>query len=80
MCEQKGVVKVATIVDHIKPWKEGRTPEEQYGLFWDRENWQPLCASHHNKVKQMQEIHGFSSECGLDGMPTDPNHPFWGKG
>lgn len=39
----------ATVVDHIKPHKGDPR------LFWDRTNWQPLCAHHHNSTKQRLE-------------------------
>lgn len=39
----------ATVVDHIQPHKGNMA------LFWNRANWQPLCAHCHNQVKQAQE-------------------------
>ncbi|WDR07303.1 HNH endonuclease [Devosia rhodophyticola] len=39
----------AALVDHIKPHKGDQA------LFWDRSNWQPLCAHCHNSHKQRQE-------------------------
>ncbi|NTI41601.1 HNH endonuclease signature motif containing protein [Rhizobium rhizogenes] len=39
----------ATTVDHIKPHKGDMR------LFWDRNNWQPLCSHHHNSAKQSEE-------------------------
>jgi 5-methylcytosine-specific restriction endonuclease McrA len=39
----------ATVVDHIVPHRGD--PK----LFWDRKNWQSLCAHHHNGAKQSQE-------------------------
>lgn len=41
--------KPATVVDHITPHKGNDR------LFWDRTNWQPLCASCHSKHKQREE-------------------------
>jgi 5-methylcytosine-specific restriction endonuclease McrA len=41
--------KPATVVDHIRPHRGDDT------LFWDRTNWQPLCAVCHNKHKQREE-------------------------
>lgn len=32
----------ATVVDHVAPHRGDQR------LFWDRSNWQPLCASHHS--------------------------------
>lgn len=39
----------ATTVDHIKPHKGDPA------LFWDRSNWQALCARDHNSAKQREE-------------------------
>jgi len=41
--------KPATVVDHITPHKG------DMALFWDRANWQPLCAPCHNGAKQREE-------------------------
>lgn len=41
-CLDKGRVKKANVVDHIKPIKEG-------GAGYDEENFQSLCHAHHNK-------------------------------
>lgn len=40
---------VATVVDHIIPHRGDDK------LFWDRNNWQPLCKSCHDRHKQRQE-------------------------
>lgn len=42
-CEAEGVVCAASVVDHIVPHRGDRR------LFWDRANWQSLCAEHHNR-------------------------------
>ena len=42
----------ATVVDHIQ--KHGRDFSKG-GLFWNRQNWQPLCALCHNGAKQSEE-------------------------
>ncbi|WP_026147652.1 HNH endonuclease [Limimaricola hongkongensis] len=39
----------ADTVDHIKPHKGDPV------LFWDRSNWQALCARDHNSAKQREE-------------------------
>ncbi|RLL64296.1 HNH endonuclease signature motif containing protein [Paenirhodobacter hankyongi] len=39
----------ATVVDHIIPHRGNKA------LFWDRHNWQPLCAPCHNRHKQREE-------------------------
>lgn len=52
MCQDEGRVTPAEVVDHKKPHR-GDT-----ALFWSEGNWQPLCASHHNK-KTSTEDGGF---------------------
>jgi len=42
----------ATVVDHVKPHKGDRR------LFWDRDNWQPLCKRCHDR-KTATEDGGF---------------------
>jgi len=42
-CEDRGVVRPATVVDHIKPHRG------DYKLFWDQSNWQGLCVECHNR-------------------------------
>lgn len=39
----------AALVDHIRPHKGDQQ------LFWNRDNWQPLCRPCHNSAKQSQE-------------------------
>lgn len=39
----------ASHVDHITPHRGDDR------LFWDRTNWQSLCAHHHNSTKQREE-------------------------
>jgi 5-methylcytosine-specific restriction endonuclease McrA len=48
-CSKHGIARIATVVDHIIPWRGDRN------LFWHRANWQPLCAPCHNSIKQRQE-------------------------
>lgn len=53
-CEQVGRVTEARHVDHIVPHKGDKV------LFWERANWQPLCASCHS-IKTATEDGGFGS-------------------
>jgi 5-methylcytosine-specific restriction protein A len=53
-CETEGRVEAATVVDHIEPHRG------DYELFWDEDNWQSLCAPHHN-VKTATEDGGFGN-------------------
>lgn len=69
MCQGQGRVAAATVVDHIVPHRGDQA------LFWNTDNWQPLCKSHHDSAKQAEEAHGYSSEVGLDGWPLDQRHP-----
>lgn len=56
-CEREGRITPATVVDHIVPHKGDME------LFWDRENWQPLCARHHN-IKTAREDSNFTRRAG----------------
>ena len=42
-CLKEGILTPATVVDHIMPHRGDQQ------LFWDEQNWQPLCQTHHNK-------------------------------
>lgn len=53
-CQSKGRVVVATDVDHITPHKGDMT------VFWDRSNWQALCAPCHS-AKTAAEDGGFGN-------------------
>lgn len=48
-CEAVGRVTAASVVDHVIPHRGDAR------LFWDRGNWQSLCASCHSSTKQAQE-------------------------
>lgn len=48
-CEREGRVTAATVVDHIVAHRGDQA------LFWDKENWQSLCATHHSRDKQREE-------------------------
>lgn len=42
-CLRDGRTTAATVVDHIIDHKGDKE------LFWDSENWQPLCKTHHDR-------------------------------
>lgn len=65
MCAREGRITEATVVDHIVPHKGDQV------LFWDRANWQPLCAPHHNSDKQAEERGVAKVRTGLDGWPIE---------
>lgn len=48
-CDREGRVTAATIVDHIVAHRGDQA------LFWDKANWQSLCATHHSRDKQREE-------------------------
>jgi 5-methylcytosine-specific restriction protein A len=49
MCQAHGIITPATVVDHVVPHRGDPS------LFWDRNNWQPLCKRHHDRDKQRLE-------------------------
>jgi 5-methylcytosine-specific restriction protein A len=64
MCQQEGLITIATVVDHKKPH------EGDYQLFWDSSNWQSLCERHHNRDKKQLEATGkINPRIGIDGWP-----------
>lgn len=68
MCRDEGRTTPATEVDHIK---------QHHGnpiLFWDRDNWQGLCAYHHRNIKARMERSGKVPGSKADGTPIDPAH------
>jgi 5-methylcytosine-specific restriction protein A len=62
-CEEAGKLAPATVVDHVIPHKGN---EE---LFWNVDNWAPLCATHHNASKQREERRGHAIGCDVHGNP-----------
>ncbi|MGI2024848.1 HNH endonuclease [Shewanella glacialipiscicola] len=71
-CEQKGKITAATVVDH-------KTPHQgDQALFWDTNNWQPLCKLCHDSTKKIMENRGVKPGADESGKPTDPNH-HWNK-
>jgi 5-methylcytosine-specific restriction protein A len=52
MCQAEGRVTLATVVDHKVAHRGNET------LMWDQDNWQALCAQHHDSDKQMAEKSG----------------------
>lgn len=53
-CEKIGRTTAARIVDHIVPHRGDRE------LFWNQANWQPLCKTCHDSVKQAEETAGLA--------------------
>lgn len=48
-CQANDLLTPATVVDHITPHRGNAD------LFWNPENWQPLCQPCHDSTKQRQE-------------------------
>lgn len=49
-CKKKGMITVATVVDHIIPHKGDKK------LFWDTKNHQALCESCHNRKTATEDM------------------------
>lgn len=63
-CKAEGRVTEATVVDHRVPHRGDQA------LFWDPDNWDSLCASHHSADKQREERGSDPAKrIGLDGFP-----------
>lgn len=72
VCQSKGHVEEAAVVDHIEPHKGDMK------LFWNSKNWQALCKRCHDSYKQRLEKSGVIAGCTNDGIPIDPHH-HWNK-
>jgi hypothetical protein len=70
--EQRHLVTPATTVDHVEP-HQGDRYKFEYGEL------QSLCTECHDSIKRTIELRGYSTEIGLDGWPTDRNHPAYTK-
>jgi len=64
-CMKQAKITTATVVDHIVPHKGDDN------LFWDANNWQPLCKTCHDSVKQSEERGSVRTAYGVDGLPID---------
>nr|WP_245411976.1 HNH endonuclease [Methylocella silvestris] len=60
MCEAKGKIEAAEVVDHVRPHRG------DLQLFWDEANWQSLCAPCHDRDKQSAERRGVLKPWGDD--------------
>lgn len=63
MCARQGRTTAATVVDHVIPHRGDML------LFWQSDNWQPLCASCHDGDKARQERGRPVIGCDADGWP-----------
>ena len=71
-CRERERTELATVVDHIIPHRGDME------LFWDEENWQPLCGTCHNSTKKRMEMSGNLPGCDAEGNPIDPGHHWAG--
>lgn len=67
-CADRGLVKSAGVVDHIKPHRGDEV------LFFDEGNLQSLCKSCHDGTAQVKDNAGYVRGCDASGLPLDPNH------
>lgn len=67
-CAEAGRRTRATVVDHMEPHRR------DWKKFWDRKNWDPLCAACHNGAKKSEEMTGRVRGCDENGLPLDPGH------
>lgn len=70
-CLNDDEVTVATVVDHIKPWRRAATRAIRWALFVDPANHQSLCKRHHDSDKKLIENGGGKPKIGLDGWPIE---------
>jgi len=62
-CDAEDRAVAATVVDHVVPHRG------DMALFWDPDNWQPLCKRHHD-IKTATEDGGFGRASAGDGGRT----------
>jgi 5-methylcytosine-specific restriction endonuclease McrA len=67
-CEARGVLTLATEVDHIVVAKGDMR------LLRSSDNLRSLCKACHSR-KTRGQSRGYSNDVDLDGYPTDANHP-----
>jgi hypothetical protein len=68
-CLERGIVTAANVVDHVTPHRGDWTAFVTGEL-------QSLCEPCHKSAKRQIELWGYRNDIGIDGFPTDPNHPF----
>lgn len=79
-CHKRGVLRVATVVDHITAVAAGGDP------FPPLDGLMAMCPSCHSlKTNAKDNPHAFGGGggiafpgCDTDGLPVDPSHPFLG--
>lgn len=67
-CQRENRLTAATVVDHIRPHRLAEALKDgsqsairsAQSLFWDQDNWQALCKTHHD-AKTAREDGGFGN-------------------
>jgi 5-methylcytosine-specific restriction enzyme A len=70
ICESKGRVTVATLSHHVHPYKPG---DDQLAFLGPLIS---VCHSCHLLLHGKPEKLPYRPDIGIDGMPSDPLHPF----
>jgi hypothetical protein len=68
-CLERGIVTAVNVVDHVTPHR-GDANALVTGKL------QSLCEPCHKSTKRQIELRGYRNDIGINGLPTDPNHPF----
>lgn len=69
-CKERGIITASTVPDHITPLAQGGTDED--------DNIRCLCDPCHKRrtAEQFKQKRAALGACGIDGLPTDPDHPW----
>lgn len=68
LCAEIGRATPATVVDHVEPHRGDAA------RFWSASNWQALCKTCHDAIKQTAERSGHLRGSNAQGLPLDPKH------
>lgn len=69
-CLLKDIITPATVVDHIKKWRDEPTQALRRAAFLNVLNLQSLCKLCHDSTKQIME-RGVKPQIGFDGWPVE---------
>lgn len=72
-CAEAGRRTPANVVDHKLRFRRADGSIDR-DIFWDKTNWQGLCATCHNGAKGRVEARGYEVGNDANGRPRDPNH------
>jgi 5-methylcytosine-specific restriction protein A len=65
LCKEQGILTPATVVNHRTPHKG------DVQLFFDTDNLESVCKTHHDSAIQSEERTGITRGCDVDGNPLD---------